>query len=372
MKNNKFIIAAAGSGKTELLVNEALKINQKNVIISTFTESNRDEIKNKILMIKKFIPKNITIQTWFSFLLQHGVRPYQSVVNDLLHNRRIGFYLYQGKSAPYSSALDIFRHYFTKDLKIYSDKISKFVYECNELSQQEVINRISRIYPNIFLDEIQDFAGWDLDILKLFLKSNSRVIMVGDPRQSIYDTNDSPKYKKYRGCGIQNFIKDKCGDNLCAIDTGILTRSHRNNDSICNFSSKLYPQLPASKSCNCTKCRIISKHDGIFLIKERDVEAYLKKYPDVMQLRLKSTTKRVNENYSVLNFGLSKGLTFDRTLIYPTKDMENWLLNNSSRLADKTKAQFYVAITRAKYSVGIVYNYDERFKIGGVNKYKIN
>ncbi|MFH0906204.1 MAG: UvrD-helicase domain-containing protein, partial [archaeon] len=76
MSNNKLIIAAAGSGKTTFLVNEALK-KEGNVLITTFTEANEAEIKNKIIKIRKCIPSNIIIQTWFSFLLQHGVRPYQ-------------------------------------------------------------------------------------------------------------------------------------------------------------------------------------------------------------------------------------------------------------------------------------------------------
>ena len=38
--SNKLIIAAAGSGKTTHLVNEALKITDKKVLIRTFTETN--------------------------------------------------------------------------------------------------------------------------------------------------------------------------------------------------------------------------------------------------------------------------------------------------------------------------------------------
>ena len=49
MKNNRLIVAAAGSGKTTFLVKEALKIKDKNVLMTTFTEANEAEIRKKII-----------------------------------------------------------------------------------------------------------------------------------------------------------------------------------------------------------------------------------------------------------------------------------------------------------------------------------
>ena len=43
---NKVIIAAAGSGKTEFIVNEALKKSSP-VLITTFTDKNAEEIRNR-------------------------------------------------------------------------------------------------------------------------------------------------------------------------------------------------------------------------------------------------------------------------------------------------------------------------------------
>ena len=50
--SNKLIIAAAGSGKTTHLVNEALKVKDGKVLITTYTEANEKEI------IKKFYKLN--------------------------------------------------------------------------------------------------------------------------------------------------------------------------------------------------------------------------------------------------------------------------------------------------------------------------
>ena len=69
--SNKLIVAAAGSGKTTYLVREALKIKDEKVLITTYTEANEREIRKKFLKCNGFIPDNIRIQTWFSFLIQH-------------------------------------------------------------------------------------------------------------------------------------------------------------------------------------------------------------------------------------------------------------------------------------------------------------
>lgn len=68
----------------------------------------------------------------------------------------------------------------------------------------------------------------------------------------------------------------------------------------------------------------------------------------------------------MINFGEAKGLTFDRVLIYPTKPMLDWFLDHSKELAAQSKSKLYVAITRAKYSVGIVYNNKKKIEIEGI------
>ncbi|MCK5474956.1 MAG: UvrD-helicase domain-containing protein [Candidatus Pacebacteria bacterium] len=375
MSTNKLIIAAAGSGKTTHLVKEALAIKKDSVLITTFTEVNEKEIRKKIIEIKKYIPKNITIQTWFSFLLQHGVRPYQGIMHDKLFVKKIGFYLVEGKSGLrgknsrgipiYWGESDFKQFYFTKNYKIYSDKISKFVFECNKKSNNEIINRLSKIYHHIFIDEIQDLAGWDLELLKLLFNSESHIQMVGDPRQATYSTNDSAKYKQYKNGKIQGFIDKKCKKDICKIDITSLSKSHRNNQKICSFSSNLYTEHPNCESCECKKCREnISEHEGIFLIKSDDIENYCKKYETVTKLHYQKAKS------PDLNYGASKGLSFDRVLIYPTDKIKKYIKDGNLTGIETVKAKFYVAVTRARYSVGIIYDYnDNDTYIEGVEKY---
>ena len=368
MSNNKLIIAAAGSGKTRTLIEEALTIVDENVLITTFTEANEAEIKKKI--IKKtggYIPQNITVQTWYSFLLQHGVRPYQSTMQDDLWDKKIGFFLISGTSAMYTNeSTDFYKHYFTKDLKIYSDKISKFIVKCNEKINGGIIKRISNIYPNIFIDEVQDLAGYDLEILKLLFNSQSNILLVGDPRQGTYSTHNSRKNKKFGKSQIIHFFEDdKIKENLNIDDTS-LTTNYRSNQGICTFSNKLYLDKKPTNSGQ-TKT---TQHDGIFLVKKEDIDNYLAKHKNCMQLRW-DLRKKVNNKYPVMNFGESKGLDFDRVLIYPTDPIENWIKDNNTKLAPISRCKFYVAVTRAMYSVGVVYNYEENEDIEGLKKFTL-
>lgn len=371
MKDNKLIIAAAGSGKTTYLIDEAIKNREKKVLITTYTQANEAEIRKKIIEKINYIPENITVQTWFSFLLKHGVRPYQGIIFDkringlILVNSQSGLKGYTKFKQPiyFGEEKEFENHYFSNSIKIYSDKLSKFVFRCNEKTNGAVISRISKIYSRIFIDEVQDLAGYDLELLKLLFSSNSEVLLVGDPRQGTYSTNSSSKNKQYKKANVVNYFFQDKSINIETDETSLLI-NYRCNEPICNLSNNLFKNFTGTKSGNDS----VSGHDGVFFIREKDVEDYLQEYSPV-QLR-DSKKKIVNENFMVMNFGESKGLSFDRVLIYPTKPFTDWFMDNESDLAETSRSKLYVAITRARYSVGIVLNYKDDTQIDGIINYK--
>lgn len=367
---NKLIVAAAGSGKTTYLVKQAMQ-QEDSVLITTFTDANEQEIRKKFIELNGCVPHNITIQTWYSFLLQHGVRPFQGVLLDekingmILVSKKSGL-KYAGKNGPvFYGENDFFKFYFSDDMKMYSDKIAKFVCRCEEKTQGMVFERISRIYSNIYIDEVQDLAGYDLEIVKILLKADCNLLMVGDPRQVTYHTHIEQKYKRYADGNIEEFIVNECENLNCIIDKETLNVSYRNNKEICLYSSSLYEEYGEVESQQFA----VTGHDGIFLVKPNDVDKYLETYKPI-QLRDNIKTK-INDEYSVINMGEAKGLTYDRVLIYPTSTMKGWMINHSKELKPITKSKFYVALTRAKYSVGIVFDYNEETNIEGVNKFKL-
>jgi len=365
MSDNKLIIASAGSGKTTYLVRESLA-RDGSILILTYTLSNKDVIRRRLIQEVGCIPANITIQTWFSFLLQHGVKPYQGCLIDslfdqvirgmILVNKQSGF-RFNGKNGPvYWGEKDFNRHYFTKDFKIYSDKISKFVFKCNCESDGAVIDRLSRIYGHIFIDEVQDLAGYDLELIKLLFKSAISTLLVGDPRQVTYLTHLERKYRKYQYGKIKSFVENELGKRIsCIIDETTLDVSHRCNHAICTYASGLYTDLPETITCSCCGNTKIC-HQGVFLVRPNDLNEYVRKY-EVIQLRW-DNRREVLPDIRVMNFGEAKGETFDRVLIYPTNDMAKWVNDSSAKLSDTAKAKFYVALTRARYSAAIVIDYE--------------
>ncbi len=368
--SNKLIIAGAGSGKTTYLVKRALEINEP-ILITTFTIANEQEIRKKFCKLNGCVPGNVTIQTWYSFLLQHGVRPFQGALTSkkingmILVSSRSGIKFYTKNKQPvyFSEEKEFDKFYFTPEYKMYSDKIAKFVTRCNDETEGLVIQRIAKIYDYVFIDEIQDLAGYDLELVKLLLESSSNILMVGDPRQVTYHTHDEAKYKKYNNGNIEEFISKECNKIECEIDETALCDSYRNNQIICAYANLIYPDF---KPCG-TKQSEVTDHDGVFLIKKSDIDDYLKEYNPI-QLRDSRRTE-VNNDYSVMNMGESKGLTFERVLIYPTKPILDWMKDHSKTLKDLSQSKFYVAVTRAKHSVAIVCDFTSKSIYPDIQKY---
>jgi DNA helicase-2/ATP-dependent DNA helicase PcrA len=373
---NKLIIASAGAGKTTYIINKALEC-KTNVLITTFTIENEAEIRKKINDRKGCIPKHITIETWFSFLLRHGIKPYQGTFNKNMFNMKINGLSFvekqsaikytfhkNGKDIPvyYTEDENFLKYYFDKNHKIYSDKVSRFTYKSNEACGGLVISRISRIFPNIFIDEVQDLSGYDLELINLFFRSKSNVILVGDPRQVTYYTHREKINSKYRNGNIQQYIIDKCRkrDNII-IDNDLLKKSHRNNAEICAFSSNLYPKLPISEPCSCIGCHPIEiVHQGVFAVFIDDLYEYLQTYNPVQLGWNKNVC--FNNIFDYNTFGMSKGKTYKRVSIFPTESMNRWLINHNCELTNETRAKLYVAITRARYSVAFVINDIKQYK----------
>ncbi len=355
---NKVIIAAAGSGKTTYLVQETIRRNTSRVLIVTFTNKNKEEIIKKFIQIHGYLPANVNVKTWYSFLLSDWVRPYQ---NSVYSEKRIESIFFRDRPASYYVRKTNIRGYYLNERsEIDKDRLSDFAIQCFEKSNGKVIKRLEEIYDCVFIDEVQDMSGYDLDIFHIFFCSRINMVLVGDIRQATYSTTNSSKNKKYRGINIIDYFREQEKRKRCHID--YIYINHRCNQAICDFSDNLFANLPSTKSMN-TK---ITDHDGLFIINPEEVSDYIEKYnPQV--LRYDSRTKIVR----AINFGESKGLTFDRVLIKPTKKMEHYLKTGEMFLDDITLAKFYVAVTRARYSVGFISNI-ESINVSGVEKYSLN
>lgn len=340
---NKYIIACAGSGKTTTIIKDALQ-SSDSILITTFTDENCDEIRRKFYRINGFIPANVEILPWFTFELRHLINPFllPHIKSDIK-----GINLVSNQSAPYTNQ-ESQNHYLDSENRIYSDKIALLAYKTIVQRKKEVFDRLKRLYKKIYIDEFQDFAGYDLEIVKALMQNYFFITLVGDPRQKTYTTHFTKKNKKYED-DKESFIINEC-KKFCDIDTTTLNNSFRCPENIIIYASKLFPNFAPSHS-NVQS----AKDDGIYVVLRQDILNFLKQEQGTVQLRLNSKTI-IDNTSKIMTFGKSKGSTYENVLIYPTKKIKQAILSDNFKYIDSplTLCKLYVALTRAKHKVGIV------------------
>lgn len=341
---SRIVISAAGGGKTTRVVDQALAADQGITALITYTRNNVREIQLKAYERSPVIPSHVEVISWYSFLLRELARPYRSA----MHNRRIdGIHWVEGKSVPYAPESNTSSHYFFDESRIYSDKISKFICECDRRSGGAIIRRLKARFSQLIIDEIQDMAGYDLDLLELILKSGIPATFVGDHRQATFATNNAAKNKGFAGPSIIKKFEQWKKAELVSIDYECHT--HRCNQTIADLGDGFFPNEPKTVSKNA----VVTGHDGVFLVASADLDAYMTAYsPQV--LRYSAKTKC--DPYDAMNFGEAKGLTFDRVLIYPHGKAVLWIASGNLNHVEKSATKMYVAATRARFSVAFVYD----------------
>jgi len=348
---NKLVIAAAGTGKTTALVKYAIKHKGKPILITTYTNNGCAEIKQKFIDSEYgHVPSWVTIKSWYTFILQDCIRPYQALTYD----RRVSTVFFSSNPEPFhfsrryisESKNGIEQYYFVNKDNIIDRHAAKFAVRCNDTAGGAVIKRLQAIYKYILIDGVQDLAGWDLTLIELLLKSNIGLFLVSDPRQCTYLTNHSPKNKNKNGTDILKFFEPLKALGLIEIET--MDKSHRCNQLICNFANNLYPNLPsmtsATKSFN---------SDGVFFIRRQDAKSYIETSRPKL-LRWDIRTRLFDLPMS--NFGDVKGLSFENVLICPAPLMVKYLEGGALEDKPLSIAKFYVAVTRARRQVIFIYD----------------
>jgi superfamily I DNA/RNA helicase len=339
--SNRAVIAAAGSGKTEYIIGRALEAPMsKRVLITTYTRENCDQIFGRIQTASGCMPMHIHVQGWFSFLINEAARPYQSSVTGQIDFAKA---LNLKANRPQGIARANWRvYYFDSNGAFRPEGVSEFACRANEVTSGLVIQRLEALYDEIYIDEFQDLAGYDLEFLDLLFASEIRVTVVGDPRQHTYSTNRSRKNMQYKGHAMPHWLQQRT--RTCEIEP--LTESWRCNQAICNWADALYPEMPKTTSLN----QMRTGHDEVVLLAEDDVLVYMEKFnPTVLRWNRMSNTLGL----PAMNIGVSKGSTFDRVLIFPTKPMLQYIKSGDPDIL-AAREHLYVAVTRARHSVAFV------------------
>lgn len=341
--DDSIVLAAAGSGKTTTAVKLACENTQKRTALITYTLNGRSELEARAYREFGAVPPQVTIATWYSFVLTHFVRPYQ----NHLHERRIDTINFE--RAPTSRRRfrksQVAGYYFSSPKRIWSDRATDFACSVIDETDGLPISRVQRIFDRIIVDEAQDLAGWDLELIEHLLKSTVEMALIGDHRQATFLTNDNPKNRKFAGEKIIDKFAE--WERVDLVEIKHQSHSHRCVQSICDFADQFFPDCEPTTSHN----QDVTGHDGVYLVRQADVERYFETFaPQTLQWS-KAGRARVG---SPINFGDSKGMTFERVLIYPHAKFQKFLKTGHMDLEGQSKTKTYVAVTRARKSVAIV------------------
>ena len=334
------VIATAGSRKTEGIIEAALGVVDDPVLITTFTNENRRQILRRINDHAGSLPPNVTVMTWFSFLLAHGARPYQRALTG--EPGRIRGLNFVGEAGRYIPRTNIDQYYFDRNGDMYRDGVADFVCRVDKESGGAVVSRLEKVFQHILIDEVQDLCGYDLEVLDLLFDCHIAVTAVGDPRQHTLSTNRGSKNKKYRGSGLPIWFAERSA--TCEVEER--TENFRCNQAICDFADSIYPDYPSTRS----RLNKTTRHDGIFEVRPADVLDY---YNDHRPVVLRYDRAVDTQGLPAMNIGVAKGSTFERVLIFPTRPMRQFFAHRDpTKLSAPEK--LYVAVTRARHSVAFV------------------
>lgn len=357
MPSGEIIIAAAGGGKTTKIVERALADGERCALV-TYTNNNTDEIFRKFYERTPSIPSGISIMPWYTFLLRDCVRPYMSAI---LAKPVAGFHFTNERSVIGIARTkgDIF--FCDKRGYVYSDKVSQLACECDDAMHGAVMKRLAERFNRIYIDEVQDLAGWDLELVEKILRAGINVTLIGDHRQATFRTNPSPKNSQFQGYEIIH--KFKLWDKKKIASLKFITETQRCNQAIADFADRFFPNDETTVSGN----KVVTGHDGVFLVGSKEVEDYRAKFQPQI-LRYDRRTKEC-DSMNPMNFGESKGLTFDRVLIFTHKAGRDWLSTGDYSKIEKVASKLYVAATRARHSVAFVC--DKVSPIPGVTRWPL-
>lgn len=355
---HQFVHACAGSGKTQHVIDHCSQ-SQPNVrrLIITLTLTGQDELEGRL-------QKNIDpsapapeVTGWYAFLTNHIVRPYLPLLFP--EQRVTGFMFDPGdarKSLRYKKKTDP-RRYFSETGMIYKDNLEELATELIDKAGGLVENRLRLIYDEILIDEAQDISRSGLDVIARLLRQDPvRCLLVGDSRQSLLDSSlSSRKNRKADRQNLMEWYREFEKSGRLRIDEKAET--YRFNQTIAEFSDTIF-QNSLGFSSTVSRMNDETSHDGVFLLAKEDLGHYIAEFNPTV-LRHSSSSWRDQTARNPITFGNSKGRTYQRVIILATGAIQDFCLKGKE-LKDKSACAFYVAVTRAQYSVAIVIDQSRR------------
>ena len=225
---NIAVLACAGSGKTTLLIERIkrnLELSNKKIVVLTFNNSIKNELKDKIL-IEKF--KKIVVETFHGFTL-HFIFPFSNEIQNL--NYEINF---DRKVNNYSE----WKKIFLEENIICGSKNSKddfIITYGNEIleNNKSCQDFIKASFSSVYVDEVQDNNKERFRLLENLLNLELKNFVVGDEKQLINTFTGSSKELFFEYIFSNEKYKKK-----------YLTKNFRCHERINSFAEKLDIDIP--------------------------------------------------------------------------------------------------------------------------------
>ncbi len=353
MKKAKFFLARAGSGKSYFATNLNRELENKHVLFITYTNMNT-QVLLRYLRKSPINFKSKRVENWNEFLMNNFLMPYkQNYLKKLKIKEFLGI----------SWARDAWQKKTWTD-----EKNNLFGYKCSYLLDHipelvgEGCNRLARFYDYIIIDEFQDITGYDIIFLKGIMNTLKQTSLMfhlfGDIYQSnVQYTNTAMLIHNMEDIeNEEKFIKKKYGEDI-EIDRTTLEKSRRIGIGVSNFINKyMHIKIEAYESNMSTVfpseiTKIPSTTDKI--------ENIFKKVDKILVYNRRSL-KKVYKKFEnkCINWGYSKGETYEGEIaVVLTKSIYEKLRSGQDLhdMATGTFTKFYVALTRSKSSVYLVY-----------------
>ena len=332
--DKRIILAVAGSGKTTYLVEQVPS--DKRSLILTYTTSNIKNLRDMIISQFGGFPKNIRLQTYFTFLYSFCIQPF------LMDEYKLKGLLY--KQNPIIKAIGD-RRYLTINNRLYFNRAAKFI-EAKGL-YSEINKRLEKYYQYLFIDEIQDFAGHDFNLLEYISCSNINTLYVGDFFQHTFDTSRDGNVRKSLYKNYEDY-KNNFEKLNFFVDEKTLVKSRRCSPQVCKYIRDNLNINIESHRDNKTEVKYIDNKQEIDnIIKDDDI---IKLFYQEHYL-YKCKTK---------NWGGSKGENIydDICVVLNANTLKYFMKNKLKELPQQTLNKLYVAISRAHGNVYSYLNYE--------------
>jgi DNA helicase-2/ATP-dependent DNA helicase PcrA len=330
--DKRVVFAVAGSGKTKLIIDQL--DDNKTAAVITYTTSNHENIKDRIVKKFGYFPNNIRLYTYFSFIYSFCYKPF---CHSRLQTKGINYKIQPSQYLKKNTR----EHYIDKFDRLYFSRISKLILDNGIID--EVILRIDKYFDQVYIDEVQDFASNDFNFIIALAKSKTKMLYVGDFFQHTFDTSRDGSTRKNLHSDYLVYQREFNKSGI-TVDTKSLLKSWRCTMTICNYISENL------------KIPIQSHHTHDTVIKEVvDTNEIKEIFEDNNVVKL-FYQKHYSYDCFSKNWGDCKGEDryYDVCVVLNNTTYEKFLLNKLEDLAPSTKNKLYVAISRSKNNLYFV------------------